>query len=160
MYRIIDKRSSGKTSRLLYHFRAKENRAIRFKDGYIARPGSSRDWIYIYGYRNEIICELINKGWECNNRCRLGEREINYFWSPSIGEIMLSKTIEFNNSDLRLFCYIEGKSGILKILADGIEDTAELNYHKEISNNSMLAAFVNKVDNWKPNSTIENTIID
>ena len=128
-----------------------EKGAIRFRDGYIARPGSSRDWIYVYGYRNEIICGLINKGWECNNRCRLGDREINYFWSPSVGEIMLSKTIDFHDSCLRLFCYIEGKSGILKILAEDVEVIEEFNYHNEVPDSSMLQSFVNKVDDWRPN---------
>ena len=126
------------------------NGAIRFRDGYISRPSSSKDWIYIYGYRNEIIKELQLKGWECNNKCRLDNREIDYFWSPTVGEITLTKTVVEDNDIIQLSCSIEGKSGILNIKSIDPIDNQKFNYIDEVTHQSKLAAFVDKVDAWRP----------
>ena len=107
--------------------------------------------VCLYGYRNEIICELIKKGWQCNNRCYLNDREIDYFWSNSVGEIVISKTVEFNDSTLQISCYIDGKIGILKIHASEVNASQEFNYYDEVKFRAHLSAFIDKIDAWRPN---------
>jgi len=126
-----------------------EHRAVRFRDGYVSRPVSQRDWVYVYGYRNEIIKALIDKGWKCDNRCyvNIGEKrkDIDYFWSPSIGAINLTKNVVCGNNEILLTCSIEGQSGVLSINADTKES---FNYHNEVTNQAQLSMFVDKIDGW------------
>lgn len=125
-----------------------EKGAIRFKNGYVSRPSSQKDWVYVHGYRNEIIKALIDKGWKCDNRCSIVEKtqrkEIDYFWSPYIGAIDLTKTVG-NNDESLLICTIEGKSGNLSIRENDVI-RGNFNYLDEVKTASDLDAFVKKVD--------------
>ena len=126
-----------------------DHRAVRFRDGYVSRPVSQRDWVYVYGYRNEIIKALVDKGWKCDNRCYIDvgtlRKNIDYFWSPSIGAINLTKNEMCGNDEILLTCSIEGQSGILSINAD---TKVSFNYHDEVTSVALVPAFVDKVDSW------------
>lgn len=85
--------------------------AIRYKESYIHKPSASAAgfYIYVYGYRNEIVDKLIQIGWESENQCYIDEgtvkRAIPYFWSRE--ELVLKKQIVHNGQDLLLKCYVD-----------------------------------------------------
>lgn len=123
-----------------------QNNATRYKDNYISRPNSFYNWIFVWGYRNEIICELLNRGWQCKNRCRIGPednpQDIPYFWSSAWREIDVTKTEEINGKTSNLICTIGSNSIVLQI---GKEQVTYQDYHKEVTNESKVVPFVKKI---------------
>lgn len=86
-----------------------ENRAIRYKDNYVSRPASSADWVYVYGYQNEIASQLVDADWKCEKQCYIGndnaKRAIPYFWSRE--EILLKKYVCHMGKDILFKCSID-----------------------------------------------------
>lgn len=123
-----------------------ENNATRYKDNYISRPNSFYNWIFVRGYRNEIICELINNGWQCNNQCYIGPEEklkkIPYFWSSSWREIVVSKSENVNGVGVNVLCYIGSDEITLRV---GSEAFPYPNYHEEVTDKSKVTPFVEKI---------------
>ncbi len=123
-----------------------ENNATRYKDNYISRPNSFYDWIFVWGYRNEIICELLNRGWQCKNRCRIGQgnnpADIPYFWSSSWREIAVDKTEDINGITVNLICMLGSDSITLQA---GDSSFAYPDYNKEVTDESKVVPFVDKI---------------
>ena len=123
-----------------------EKQAIRYKDGYISRPNSSYDWVYVYGYRNEIISELRQRGWQCENRCHIGpeenQTEIPYFWSAAWRDIEVTKTEELGGRALYSICVIGSKSIVLKV---GSENFTFEDYHHDVTDASKVAPYVDGI---------------
>lgn len=121
--------------------------AIRYRDNYVSRPGSSYDWIYVYGYSNEIITELIKKGWSCENICRIGDepnkKEITYYWSAAGREIDVSKSIRFNDNDVILRCSV-GSDEIVLLINDILIET--LKYNTIVTKESYVRKFVDSIE--------------
>lgn len=91
-----------------------EKNAIRYRDNYISRPSSSYDWLFVYGYANEIIEALIDCGWRCNNRCYIGEEKtpIPFFWTAAGREIDVTKVVERPGDERELVKCSVGKEEI------------------------------------------------
>mgnify|MGYP005758427495 CR=1 FL=1 len=121
--------------------------AIRYKDNYISRPSSSYDWIYVYGYSNEMITELIMRGWTCENRCTIGEgpnkKEIPYYWSAAGREIDVSKSICNNGNTVVLRCSV-GSENITLMKDDTIIEI--LKYNACVTNKRRVKRFVNCIE--------------
>lgn len=101
-----------------------ENEALRYKYDCVAHPNSPT-CVYVKGYQNEIIMQLVNNGWECENQCYIGtdaaRRAIPYFCSRH--EILLKKQICHNGQELLLKCNIDKtvmtvKVGEIVVLTD------------------------------------------
>ncbi|MBQ3546538.1 MAG: DUF262 domain-containing protein [Lachnospiraceae bacterium] len=122
-----------------------ERRAIRYKDNYISKPNSWYDWIYVKGYRNEIIDKLTQNGWECENRCYIGEgkakKAIPYFWSGD-KEIRLKKVIQHNGVDVLLKCIID-RSEISICLDD---KQVQENYLDSVTYAVQLSDYIKHID--------------
>ena len=122
-----------------------ERGAIRYRDNYISKPNSWYDWIYVKGYRNEIIEKLTQDEWECENRCYIGEGEtkkpIPYFWSGD-KEIVLKKTVNHNGQDVLIKCII-GREEI-SVCYDNNRVTK--NYLESVTHAVQLQSFVDSVD--------------
>ncbi len=121
--------------------------AIRYKDNYISRPSSSYDWIYVYGYSNEIITELIMRGWSCENRCDIGEepnkKEIPYYWSAAGREIDVSKSVCYNDNTVVLRCSV-GSEEITLMIDDTVIEA--LKYNALVTTESCVKSFVDDIE--------------
>lgn len=122
-----------------------ENGAIRYRDNYVSRPGSSADWVYVYGYQNEIAAQLVGAGWECEKQCYIGKdaakREIPYFWSRE--EILLKKQVCHKGQDFLLKCSIDKTVLSLSV---GECTVLTTNPVDEIKFSSQLASFMDKIN--------------
>ena len=122
-------------------------RAIRYKDNYISRPSSSYDWIYVYGYSNEIITELIARGWSCENTCNIGEepnkKDIPYYWSAAGREIDVSKSVCYDGNTVLQRCSV-GSEEITLMVGDTIIGT--LNYNELVTDGSGVKKFVDDIE--------------
>ena len=122
-----------------------ENGAIRYRDNYVSRPGSSADWVYVYGYQNEIAAQLVDTGWECEKQCYIGadtaKRAIPYFWSRE--EILLKRQVCHKGQDLLLRCSIDKT-----VLSISLGECTVLttNPIDEIKFSSQLADFMDKIN--------------
>ena len=122
-----------------------ENGAIRYRDNYVSRPGSSADWVYVYGYQNEIAAQLVDAGWECEKQCYIGtdtaKRAIPYFWSRE--EILLKRQVCHKGQDLLLRCSIDKT-----VLSISLGECTVLttNPIDEIKFSSQLADFMDKIN--------------
>ena len=121
--------------------------AIRYKDNYISRPSSSYDWIYVYGYSNEIITELIARGWSCENTCNIGEepnkKDIPYYWSAAGREIDVSKSVCNNGNTVLQRCSV-GNEEITLMVDDTIIEA--LNYNALVTDVSGIKKFVDDIE--------------
>lgn len=121
--------------------------AIRYKDNYISRPSSSYDWIYVYGYSNEIITELIARGWSCENTCNIGEepnkKDIPYYWSAAGREIDVSKSVCNNGNTVLQRCSV-GSEEITLMVDDTIIEA--LNYNALVTDVSGIKKFVDDIE--------------
>lgn len=124
-----------------------QHRAIRYKDNYISRPSSSYDWIYVYGYSNEIITELIARGWSCENTCNIGEgpnkKDIPYYWSAAGREIDVSKSICYDGNTVLQRCSV-GSEEITITVGDTIIEA--LNYNELVTDGSGVKKFVDDIE--------------
>ena len=122
-----------------------ERGAIRYRDNYISKPNSWYDWIYVKGYRNEIIEELTQDGWEYENRCYIGEGEtkkpIPYFWSGD-KEIVLKKITNYKEQDVLIKCII----GREEISVCHNDNKVTKNYLESVTHAAQLQGFINTVD--------------
>ena len=123
-----------------------KHKATRYQDNYISRPNSFYDWIYVRGYRNEIISELLQRDWQCKNECYIGDdtnkRPIPYFWSSAWREIDVTKTEEINGATFNLICSIGSDNIVLKV---GNEKSDPINYHQSVTDESKVVAFVDDI---------------
>ena len=121
--------------------------AIRYKDNYISRPSSSYDWIYVYGYSNEIITELIARGWSCENTCNIGEepnkKDIPYYWSAAGREIDVSKSVCKNGNTVLQRCSV-GSEEITLMVDDTIIEA--LNYNALVTDESGIKKIVDDIE--------------
>lgn len=121
--------------------------AIRYKDNYISRPSSSYDWIYVYGYSNEIITELVKRGWNCENKCYIGQepskKEIPYYWSAAGREIDVNKSITCNGNVVMLRCSVGSEEIVLRIDDTIIES---FNYNSLVTDESCVHSFVDDLE--------------
>ncbi len=124
-----------------------QHRAIRYKNNYISRPSSSYDWIYVYGYSNEIITELIARGWSCENTCNIGEepnkKDIPYYWSAAGREIDVSKIICYDGNTVLQRCSV-GSEEITLTVGDTIIEA--LNYNELVTDGSGVKKFVDDIE--------------
>lgn len=122
--------------------------AIRYKDNYISRPNSSYDWIYVYGYSNEIIAELTARGWRCENKCSIGEEpnkiEIPYYWSAAGREIYVSKRIHCDDKNVEARCSV-GSEEITIMVENVVIDT--LKYNELVGNKGCVKPFADNLEN-------------
>ncbi len=122
-----------------------ERGAIRYRDNYIAKPNSWYDWIYVNGYRNEIIENMVNAGWECENRCYITEGEnkkvIPYFWSGD-KELLLKKVVNHKGSDVLVKCVVDRAE--LSICWE--ENRVTANYLDSVTNAGQLPAFMEYIE--------------
>lgn len=116
-----------------------ERKAIRYRDNFLSRPNSSYDWIYVYGYTNEIIDELVRRGCECKNVCKIGEkdnaRDIPYYWSAAGREIDVVRT---NGGIEQVFSV--GTHDITIRIGDNTEKIED--YHSRVRFASEVSPFV------------------
>ena len=121
-----------------------ERGAIRYRDNYISKPNSWYDWIYVKGYRNEIIEKLTQDEWECENRCYIGEGEtkkpIPYFWSGD-KEIVLKKTVNHNGQNVLIKCNI-GREEISVCYDNNI---VTKNYLESVTHAVQLQGFIDSI---------------
>lgn len=121
--------------------------AIRYRDNYVSRPASQQDWIYVYGYRNEIIKALTERGWTCENRCYLREgemkQEIDYFWSSSVRDIDVIKITSFKEQEARIVCSIGRSELSITVNEEKIETFL---YHEEVPDKSKVNSFIEKIN--------------
>ncbi len=122
-----------------------EKGAIRYKDNYISKPNSWYDWIYVNGYRNEIIEALVQNGWECENRCYISEgdsrKPIPYFWSRD-KEILVKKSINHNGVDVLVKCVIDRSE--ITIFYDDNKITN--NYLEKVKFSNQLTGFIDNIE--------------
>lgn len=133
-----------------------ERGAIRYKDNYISKPNSWYDWIYVKGYRNEIIDKLMQEGWECENSCYIGEGEskkhIPYFWSGD-KEILLKKVINHAGTNILIKCIID-RAEILICLDD--KKVTE-NYLDLVKYANQLPSFIDSIEEMIKQCFINDT---
>lgn len=124
-----------------------EKKAFRYRNNYISRPNSSYDWIYVYGYSNEIITELIRRGWSCNNRCYIGEdsnkKEIPYYWSAAGRAIDVTKSVCDNDNSVELKCSVGSEEMTFMINGEKIE---VLKYNTHVTNECGVKVFVDDIE--------------
>ena len=132
-----------------------ENHGIRVRHGYVSRAQSWYDWIYLYGYRNEIATELANRWNDNSGFCKLkDDTKINYFWCPAqTKEVILKKNETIKNKDYIIECIFSTDNTTLKILdsakqesVPGISDEV-LNYKAKVTNRSLITPFVSEIEN-------------
>lgn len=124
-----------------------EKNAIRYEDDRISEPKSQTSKIYVKGYRNEIIAELLEKGWSCKNQCYLGEKEnaklIPYFWPDR--EIEVTRSEKIDGKVFNLSCKFEIDKVTLvinDIKSSPFEFLNEVCFKKDIN------TFLDKILSW------------
>lgn len=131
-----------------------ENHRIRVRDGYVSRASSWYDWIYLYGYRNEIATELAKRWNDNSGFCKLeDETMINYFWCPAqTKEVILKKNETINIKDYIIECIFSTENATLKILDNltqepitGVSDEV-LNYQTKVTNKNLISDFVTEIE--------------
>lgn len=98
-------------------------------------------------YRDEIITELIARGWSCENTCNIGEepnkKDIPYYWSAAGREIDVSKSVCNNGNTVLQRCSV-GSEEITLMVDDTIIEA--LNYNALVTDVSGIKKFVDDIE--------------
>lgn len=131
-----------------------ENHRIRVRHGYVSRASSWYDWIYLYGYRNEIATELALKWNDNSGFCSLkDDKKINFFWCPAqTKQVLLKKKETIKNKEYLIECLFSTDNITVKLLdfdkqesIAGIEDET-FNYMEKVTNRNLVSSFVSEIE--------------
>ena len=131
-----------------------ENHRIRVRHGYVSRASSWYDWIYLFGYRNEIASELALKWNDNSGFCSLkDDTKINFFWCPAqTKEVILKKKETIKGKEYFIECIFSTENATLKILDGALQESITgisdviLNYKEKVTNRNLVSSFVSEIE--------------
>ena len=126
-----------------------ENHRIRVRHGYVSRASSWYDWIYLYGYRNDIATELALKWNDNSGFCSLKDDN----WSPDqTQQVILKQKETIKNKEYLIECLFSTDNITVKLLdfdkqesIAGIEDET-FNYKEKVTNRNLVSSFVSEIE--------------